>query len=122
MGERIEKRGDWSWWDEDEPESSAAEEGSAENWRLSAHMRGRDKSLSGWWSERWGGVKRWFSGENSRVIRLVEALQTVRRIGGIVYGKEVVFTWYKNGSVDALDLKVEDRKSTRLNSSHVKIS
>lgn len=113
MGERIEKdtkkRGDWSWWDEDEPESGAAEEGSAENWRRS--MRGRDKSLSGWWSERWGGVKRWFSGDNARTIRLVEALQTVRRIGGIVYGKEVAFTWYKNGSVDALDLRVEQGAS-----------
>lgn len=115
MGERIEKdtkkRGNWSWWDEDEPESGAAEEGSAENWRLSAHMRGRDKSLSGWWSERWGGVKRWFSGDNAKAIRLVEALQTIRRIGGIVYGKEVAFTWYENNSVDAQDLRFEQGAS-----------
>lgn len=115
MGERIEKdtkkRGDWSWWDEDEPESGAAEEGPAENWRLSARMRGRDKSLSGWWSERWGGVKRWFSGDNTRTIRLVEALQTMRRIGGIVYGREVAFTWYKNNSIDALDLRFEQGAS-----------
>src|SRR5690606_10163696 len=87
----------------------AAEEGPAENWRRS--MRGRDSSLSGWWSERWGGVKRWFSGDNARTIRLVEALQTVRRIGGIVYGKEGAFAWYEAESVDARDVRVEEGAS-----------
>src|SRR5690606_25468840 len=58
-----------------------------------------------------GGVKRWFSGDNTRTIRLVEALQTVRRIGGIVYRQEVACTWDENNSIDALDLRFEQGAS-----------
>lgn len=54
-------------------------------------LRGKDESLSGWWGSRVGGFGGWFKGESKG--ELVAALAAVRRIGRIVYGRDVEFRW-----------------------------
>lgn len=82
---RETARRDWAWW---EREEEAEEERGTRWWSA----RGKDKSLSGWWGGRLGGFRSWF-GKSKRDDGLVTALQAVRRVGRIVYGREVDFRW-----------------------------
>jgi hypothetical protein len=81
-------------WDEDAMESDREpHEDKSWGWGRGrgASLLGDDGSLSEWWSGRWGGVKKWFRNSDTRAY--AEALQAVRRVGSIVYGKRLAFSW-----------------------------
>jgi hypothetical protein len=82
--------------------------------------RAVDGSLSDWWGGRWGGVKKWFRNSDTRVY--AEALQAVRRVGGIVYGKRLAFSWMGQEQARAARIGKEADAVVQLSTAPLKAS